>query len=313
MFVGAKLMFKNNEDMDKFTRPDVNHPIDIYVGKDTNYRNTLLILSPFKPIKLKSSNVMDVFIGQRSDDAWAISLSLTDNKFNDIFCHFCDDIIESSRNATSIRNGVLFICDRYEQWQKLLKSNKSNFLTKNEIKGLIGELIFLKSFLIPIYGEIDALSSWLGPEKLPQDFICQDKWYEVKSISSNMDSVKISSLEQLDTKQDGELVVIHLDSTSNTDMYKININEYYKNLLNSLTSEKSKFLLCKKLLNIHFFPCEEYDEYNFKFIDYKRYFINKKFPCIRKNQIPDSILSMKYEISLYSLQEFILKEGYQWI
>lgn len=42
-----------------------------------------------------------------------------------------------------------------------------------------------------------AALSWTGPKCLPQDYIIDNTWYEVKTVSSNRTEVSISSIEQL--------------------------------------------------------------------------------------------------------------------
>lgn len=312
MFKGVKEILINNQGEDLFTLVDSTHPINIYIGKDDTYRSTLFILSPFKPLSLKSSTLIDANIGVRKDTLWGISLSLNDINFLDLFCHFCDDIIQSSRHITDVKKGILFICQRYEQWQKMLKMNAPEILPKNSIKGILGELMFLKNILIPKYGQSIAIASWLGPEMLPQDFICDAKWFEIKSISSNSSSVTISSLEQLDVEFSGELLIVYLDSASNSFSEKLVINQYYNNLLSSINLDEDKISLTNKLLEIGFYPREEYNEYVFKFTKCVKYEVNKHFPCLRKSEIPVTVISAKYEISLPSINKYQLEVMEEW-
>lgn len=74
----------------------------------------------------------------------------------------------------------------------MLANSRGDLLSASEIKGLLGELFFLQTYLAPMYGIEKAAISWTGPRLLPQDFIIDDIWYEVKTISSSRDSVKIS-------------------------------------------------------------------------------------------------------------------------
>lgn len=310
--IDVKRLFENASGLDSFTRIDKDHPLDIYVGKDSSFRHTMFVISSQKPNSLKSSLLIDVYIGLRSDGRFGLSFSLKDTTFFDLFCHFCDDIISSSKFILLPEKGVEFICSRYEKWQTMLKKDTSTLLSKSEIKGIIGEMYFLKNYMIPTYGEDMAINSWMGPQLLPQDFMCEEKWYEIKSISSNRDTLTITSLEQLDSNIVGELVVIYLDSTSVTTLSKITINELYHELKRGIHSEK---LCCKFtdiLLLLGYYPREEYDEYAFKFSKCARYMIDMKFPCIRKSDIPQSIIAAKYELSLLSISNFLLEVDDKW-
>ena len=47
---------------------------------------------------------------------------------------------------------------------------KPNKLQEQDIMGLIGELLFLRDYMIPTYGEDIALLSWSGSELTHKDF-----------------------------------------------------------------------------------------------------------------------------------------------
>lgn len=80
--------------------------------------------------------------------------------------------------------------------------------------GLIGELLFLKDQLSKSIGFSEALKSWSGQELTHKDFSYGDTWTEVKTIRRSSQSVRISSLEQLDSEYDGELAVYALEKMS---------------------------------------------------------------------------------------------------
>ena len=60
-----------------FTRVYREHPLELFLGKDINYRETLLLICEFKPKLIFSSSVIEVIIGKREDRRWSISFSLT--------------------------------------------------------------------------------------------------------------------------------------------------------------------------------------------------------------------------------------------
>ena len=83
--------------------------------------------------------------------------------------------------------------------------------------------------MIKKYGQDIALESYIGTDLAHKDFEAQNTWYEVKSIHNGVRSVKISSIEQLDSEIDGKLVVLTFDQ--GTPSYEGNIT------LNKLISE----------------------------------------------------------------------------
>src|SRR5699024_8133412 len=105
---------------------------------------------------------------------------------------------EQTREIKERSEGYTAIVNRYFQWKKMFVSSKGNLLTEPEIMGLIGEILYLKGTLAERIGLYNALKSWSGQELTHKDFSFDDTWVEVKTVRSGGQTVKISSLEQLD-------------------------------------------------------------------------------------------------------------------
>ncbi len=286
---------------------DEKHPLDLYLGKDSLSRRTLFLISSTQPQHMISSLVISAVAGKRKDSKWGISFILLDNKYSDIFSCFCNDIIESSRSLEDKNNGADFITSRYNKWQTMLSKSRGELLSQSAIKGLIGELLFLKNFLIPKYGQEVAVNSWIGPDRADQDFICNNTWYEVKATESGSDSINITSVEQLDTPKDGELVVVYLDKTSLADESKITLNRIYEEVYNLLKNDDLKNKLSGILLGFGYFPRPEYDDPAFKLTKISRYLVNRTFPSMRRQSIPEAVINSKYQMSLSSIDNYLIK------
>lgn len=304
----AKEMFDVAQGIDSFRRVDEEHPLDIYLGKDASARTSMLLISKSVPMQIYSSHLIGITIGKRTDGAWALSFSLLDNQYQDMFFHFCDDIINSTREVKDKVQGTTFVCLRYLKWQEMLKKNSSGLLNFSEIKGLIGELVFLKEFLFDKYGKNIALQSWIGPDKADQDFVCADSWYEIKATVSGSATIKISSIEQLDTVNDGELVVVYLDKTSYANPNRITLNGIVDEIEKSLDNGEQRQLLRDILIRQGYIHRNEYDEHGFVCTIINRYAVTQSFPALRKKDIPTAIANSNYLLSLSAIQDF-LKEN----
>lgn len=158
---------------ESYRRVDGVHPLDIYLGLDEKLRWSLLLICDQEPPALESSKMIFVYKGKRQDNRWAISLSLIDDTYKEIFLLFCSDIIDSSRHITDRKKGIKFVAQRYKEWREMLANSRNNLLSSSEVKGLLGEMYFLLHFLAPMYGVDKAALSWTGPKQLPQDFCLQ--------------------------------------------------------------------------------------------------------------------------------------------
>ncbi|MEG2250806.1 MAG: PD-(D/E)XK motif protein [Bacilli bacterium] len=294
----------STERPDVFHRVDGEHLLDLYIGFDIYSRKTLLLISDIKPTELLSSPIIEIDIGERNDKKWAISFTLINKEYLELFCHFCDDIIESSRKVKEKGYGTIFICNRYLKWQNMLKKKRTDLLEFSEIKGLIGELIFLKNSMFESLGQKKAILSWIGPKNADQDFVFGDKWYEVKTTVSGSNIVKISSVEQLDTNSKGYLIVIYLDKTSEEDNHRITLNSLVNEILNMIDDEYLINVFENLLFDQGYIHREEYDEYSFKLSKVDKYIVTSEFPCLRFASLPNSVTSIKYELFLDKIEKF---------
>ena len=308
MSVETKDIFGLTSGIDSFRRVDEQHPLDIYLGKDVSGRTSMLLISKSTPMQIYSSNLIGISIGKRTDGAWALSFSLIDNQYQDMFFHFCDDIINSTRDIKDKEQGTTCICYRYLKWQEMLKKNSSGLLSFSEIKGLIGELVFLKTFLFNKYGKTTALQSWIGPDKADQDFVCSDLWYEVKATVSGAETVRISSIEQLDTDCNGELVIVYLDKTSYANPNRITLNGIVLEIEKELENGEQKRLFGDILIRQGYVHRNEYDEQGFVCTLINRYAVGSSFPALRRQSIPAAISNSNYSLSISAIQDF-LKEN----
>lgn len=289
-----------------YHRVDGTHPLNLYIGLDEKSRWSMLLISDFEPPTLESSKMISAQKRKRPDGKWTLSLSLVDDTFKEMFLLFCGDIIDSSRVILDKKKAVKFIGQRYKEWREMLANSRRDLLSSNEIKGLLGEMYYLQNYLSPIYGIEKAALSWTGPRKLPQDFIVDETWYEIKTISSSGTEVSISSIEQLDCSNTGELVVIHADKTSITNERAVNLNQIYHQLLMQIQDDTVKAEFSSMLLQYGYFPREEYEsaEYTFEIKDVIRYAVTSDFPCLRRNALPSSILKAEYSLSLPFISVF---------
>lgn len=301
-----KTIFSSIKHLDTYQRVNGTHLLDLYVGIDDSARWTLLMISEYPPMKITSSRMILVKFGKRSDKKWSLSFSLVDDRYKDMFVLFCEDIISSSSYIVNKEKAVRFVGKRYNEWREMLANARGSLLSSKEIKGLIGEMYFLKTFLCIKYGAKEAVQSWTGPRNLPQDYIIEDTWYEVKTVSSSKTEVIISSVEQLDSAKPGELVVIRADKTSATNTDAVNLNTLYKELLTMLSNDDVREQFATKLLHFGYYPRPEYEdeEYIFEIKGTTRYAVSSGFPCIRRADLPESITEVKYSLSLAAIDSY---------
>ncbi len=293
--------------VDTYKRVSDSHPLDLYVGVDELSRWTLLLICDKQPHQLSSSRMIHAKVGQRKDGRWSVSLSLMKDEYKDMFVLFCGDIIDSSSLIANKDKAAKFVVNRYREWKDMLANSRSGLLSSEEIKGLLGEMYILDNELMPQYGPEKSAMSWTGPRAAHQDFIIDDTWYEVKTISSGRDEVKISSVKQLDCEQNGKLVVVSADKTSRININALNLNLIYAKLLSRIMDDDVKTEFSSMLLKYGYYPRPEYEDvdYIFEVKGVRHYIVTDKFPCFRRKSVPASVTKVDYFISLPAIKDFI--------
>ena len=299
-----KERFLEIEGKNIFSRINPSHFIDLYVGHDDQGRYAIKYRGNFKPeINIKS--VSGIAVNQyKNEDFNTLQFSLMYNENKELFFTFCEDIIETTKSIADNRNAYKTILNRYYSWKKMFSTPKK-LLSESEIMGLIGELLFLRDFLFEKYGKGEALSGWSGQDLTHKDFSYHDVWYEVKAIHSGKDSVKISSLEQLQSTNNGELVVFSLEKMS-ASYDGIKINNLALEILNSLDMDAMKDVFLSAIMSQGFTFDESYNEFVNDLISMNRYSVNSEFPKLTRNDVNDAIIKAQYDLSLAVLNNYLI-------
>lgn len=299
-----KERFLEIEGKNIFSRINPSHIIDLYVGHDDQGRYAIKYRGSFKP-ESGIKSVAGIAVNQfKNEDFNTLQFSLMYNENKELFFTFCEDIFETTRSIADNRNAYKTILNRYYSWKKMFSTPKK-LLSESEIMGLIGELLFLRDYLFEKYGKGEALSGWSGQELTHKDFSYNDVWYEVKAIHSGKDSVKISSLEQLQSTNNGELVVFSLEKMS-ASYDGIKINNLALEILNSLDMDALKDVFLSAIMYQEFTFDESYNEFVYDLISMKRYSVNSEFPKLTRNDVNDAIIKAQYDLSLAILNNYLI-------
>lgn len=299
----AQNIFNKITNTDAAIRVDENINHNIFLGKDEKNRLIIFAVSNMVPLNITSSNLIEVQTGLRSDRQWVLSFILINQDYSDMFCHFCDDIIMYAVENRH-KNVVESFSNRYIKWQNMLKKNSTGLLSKEAVKGLIGEIHFLINSMVPKYGIEKSVFAWVGMEYNIHDFIVDDLWYEIKSVKNGAPTVTVSSIEQLDCQNEGKLVINYFDDTSIADINKITLNSIILELFSLINADSLKIMISDKLIDYGYIYRKEYDAFPFKFIKRDVYNINNTFPAMRRCDIPDAVKNTKYELFIIKIQNY---------
>lgn len=288
-----------------FIRFGDNRHISLYIGRDDDARYSFDFRGKYKPVRISSSDVIAVE-QYKEQNLLTLRFSLENNDLLEYFCTFCQDLLESVRVTNDDETAYHTLRSRYYSWRQLFRPDNAR-MNESEIMGLIGELLFLRDYMIPERGIDVALDSWMGPEKTHKDFSDQQDWFEIKAVSFGKESVRISSIEQLDSDVDGTLVVYELEKMSPS--YEgIKLNQLVNNIITLLadSSQRETFMAKLQLFNFDF--SNEYDAIVFALRSRNIYRVDtENFPRLHRIMLPEAISRVQYELLLSEIEPFKLK------
>lgn len=295
--------FAKGAESHTYLRVDPDYKVNTFLGYNDDGQMSMVITEYGNITNVKPSKVINVQMKKREDGRAALSFDLMDGTYKSMFLIFCKDMIavcERAGREMAMSNAIM----RWKYWKEMFGKKKATILDKQEIKGLIGELIELKDHFICDYGQHEAIASWMGPLSGHKDFEIEDTWYEVKSVSENAIQLSVSSLEQLESDIDGHLVVVRLEDTSATAENSVNLNKLVLEIINLIEDPDDLEAFRIKLDNIGYCIDSEYDNYNFMFKGIQRFAVGNGFPRLRRSEVNASIGNAKYTILLDGISIF---------
>lgn len=285
-----------------FIRFGDNRHLSLYIGRDDDARYSFDFRGKYKPVRISSSDV--ILVEQyKVGDLLTLRFSLENNDLLEYFCTFCQDLLDSVKVTSDDETAYQTLRSRYYSWKQLFRPDNAR-LTEAEIMGLIGELLFLKDYMMIERGIDVALESWMGPEKTHKDFSDQQDWFEVKTINFGKDSVRISSIEQLDSDINGTLVVYELEKMSPS-FEGIRLNQLVNSIIALLVNIHQREIFMAKLQLFGFDFSNENDNIIFALRNKYMYKVdNKHFPRLSRTLLPGAITQAQYDLLLTEIEPF---------
>lgn len=241
-----------------------------------------------------------------------LCIILNDDFFKDLFDDLILSIYSKIHNISNTEEYSELFTRHFFKWSAFFENKRTDGLTREQVKGFIGELYYFKNLLLSSEINVDELLfSWRGPYDEGHDFVFEFRDYEIKTIESSKNSIRISSEFQLESEKgkELELVVIFVDpNNENGVSLKSLINDIKKIVIDKL-GDNSIFInaLAQKGLNIG--DLDQYEIFRYTPIEEISYDSTKEnFPKLIRSSIPEEINKLNYNIRLNLIEEFIINK-----
>lgn len=285
-----------------FLSLELDHPLRFQIGYSNKGYKSLAVMDTKTVSNIPSSNAIEAENRLLRSGKRLLLFQLLNTKYEEEFLHLCWDMIESTSDSNSPEKDLIA---RYSSWQKLLKNAAQDTFGFKQQKGLIGELLYLSELLKAIPAH-DAVNAWKGPEGCHQDFEFESSWAEIKTTALSAETVRISSLQQLDHNGRGILVIYTLEkSAEGTE--RISLPSVVNKLRNELGQDPMILDRFEMKLFKYGYRSEDEEKYRetwFRFVEKREYLIEDGFPRLYRNNVPIEITSCDYELSIPAIEKF---------
>jgi hypothetical protein len=191
-----------------------------------------------------------------------------------------------------IKKAIKRICD----WTELLKASR-NGIGKSKQIGLWGELFILNEYVSEIHPIKDAVNFWIGPDDKKHDFTFNKLALEIKTkMSGSRATIKITSIDQL-KKVTERLYLIQVVINKGNQSDSFSLKDLHDRIMVSINNDhETKAHFLNKIQKLYFGATEKEQDEKFKPLDFSVYEIDEKFPLIQPDTLPNSVISLEYEI-----------------
>ena len=160
--------------------------------------------------------------------------------------------------------------------------------------------------MIPRYGAELAIPSWSGVDGMNKDFSVNEQWFEVKTVSVNATTVKISSLAQLSSDKAGALIVVRYEQMSDSyDDPECSVYKLFRAIMKTIADEDVRAAFMMKLIAFGFDVSGEGYGHRYRIVDLTMYRVDDKFPRIKESDVKyKEIDKVMYSLIINSLENF---------
>ncbi|MFT7722197.1 MAG: PD-(D/E)XK motif protein [Roseateles sp.] len=220
----------------------------------------------------------------------------------EMFHALCLDLLSVADEGKDEATGLQLLVARLLRWQKFLSKGTGKLLDERQVRGLIGELLFLRDYLVSTVGTA-AVECWQGPMGLPQDFVFNGRLVEVKTFAAGSDpSVRITSAEQLTSSE--VPLFLHLVCLVRQDdgLALPDLVDELRRLLAPSHAATETFE--DRLLTMGYVDLPEYRAMSYAVTSTGDYEVRDGFPRLTTEQVPTGVKDVAYSICLADMRSF---------
>lgn len=223
-----------------------------------------------------------------------------------MFLAFVRYAVDRTIGAETESEAIEQLLDAYESFKEFMENEKS--LSAEGVKGLYAELVVLSRLIEQGLDPLTAILGWKGPFGENKDFVFPNgQALEVKSAPLNANTVRISSVDQLDPN--GlmlRLCVVHLERSHEGVEGAKQLGTLIDEVGDSLRSYGLDSEIFRIALERYGLASEDKDNRSMWFVAQHpvQYEVLESFPRVDGSLLPDGVSRVSYDVSIDSLAPF---------
>jgi hypothetical protein len=308
--VWSSVLYENGTEF-SYRAISCNSKPSINVGVDRELKRCLIL-------ELPNDYELSVPINEREnltlkyyENSNVLALILDDIIYKELFIELALSLYNKIKDLSGTHEYIRVFIATYHKWSEFFSPKHFEQLTKEQVKGIFGELLVLKDALIDSTPSDvnEVLASWKGPYDFNHDFVSSDFNVEVKTKDYENNIINIASEHQLDIGAANDLklyVVSVCDDLQNGVSLSMLISSI-RDIIYSNYGDSSILLMALRKKSLMPMTWFDYDNIRFmpKCIDIYDC-LNDGFPKIVRSSMDKNVVSVKYKINLLSLGKFLL-------
>ncbi|MEU9685387.1 PD-(D/E)XK motif protein [Amycolatopsis japonica] len=237
-----------------------------------------------------------------------LDLVLRAGAYTDIFTALVADLLVRLAQITAEPGGV--VVNRLGEWQRMLAGVSPDGLSREQQRGLFGELHALSELFLPTFGP-DAVYAWTGPDQQLQDFQFEPGSVEIKTATGHdANRVRISSERQLDDAGPGVLFLVTLALDARQSGRGMSLPELVRNVRSQATSLGVAGELEQRLVRAGYLDTQSrlYEDRRYAQRGRTVHRVTDGFPRITEQTRPVGVSDVVYTVDLLAADRFLVGE-----
>jgi hypothetical protein len=254
------------------------------------------------------SVAVDYWTPPTGDSQRYLTVYLDEPDLEGVFTTLVNDIAEAVVLQPTPDEAILAIQRRLVRWERLLSRTRRETLSKQEVKGLYGELLIMNSLLDSGMPPDSVLAGWAGPFAGVQDFQFREMAIEVKATTAKQPQALIITNErELDSVGVDRLLLAHVSLDERLDGTGESLTDLIEDTLARLSSSPSSVVSLTVGLEAYGYSKDDADLHrtpSFSIRELAYYEVVDHFPRIVEAMLPTGVGDVRYRIQLAGISDF---------